>query len=484
MRSAAALTVAAAAALALASTTAAQALPDGRADEPVRTVDLEEAVALALERNPEVRIAAIGLEGASEQVREARSGLFPELSANVRYGRNVLLPKTFLPAVLFDPDAPPDELIPVALGTDNEWRLGLSVTQPLFDARAFIGVGAAERFRGREREAVRAVAQRSVTGTREAYYGALLAAEEVRVVVGSVERLEETLEEAKAMERAGVASEYDVLRLEVRLANLRPEIRRAENALAEAERELGLLVGEDGRTRVRPAGRLADLRPEDGPRPESRAAGSGARGVRALEEGGASDLSHRADIREAAVMVELESSVLAAERAEFLPRLSAFADYSLAAQDEGSPNFFGESSRNRAGTAQVGLMVELPLFTGFRRTARVQQQSATLRQAEMRLEALRRQAASEVRAASDQVAEAWLRLEGTEKAVEQAKRGFEIARREYAVGTGSQLEVTDAEDALRESERNHARAMHDVLASRARLDLALGRVPAVDGEDP
>jgi outer membrane protein len=66
--------------------------------------------------------------------------------------------------------------------------------------------------------------------------------------------------------------------------------------------------------------------------------------------------------------------------------------------------------------------------------------------------------------------------------VEQADRGFEIARSEYSAGTGSQLQVTDAELALRQSEFNYAQAVYDYLTTLARLDAAVGVVPMVDGD--
>jgi outer membrane protein TolC len=44
----------------------------------------------------------------------------------------------------------------------------------------------------------------------------------------------------------------------------------------------------------------------------------------------------------------------------------------------------------------------------------------------------------------------------------------------------TQLELTDAEVALRQSEFNYAQAVYDYLAARARLDEAVGRVPLVD----
>ena len=67
-------------------------------------------------------------------------------------------------------------------------------------------------------------------------------------------------------------------------------------------------------------------------------------------------------------------------------------------------------------------------------------------------------------------------------AVDQAGRGFEIARAKYSEGLGSRLELTDAEVALRQSEFNYAQAVYDYLVARAQLDEAIGQVPLVDLE--
>jgi outer membrane protein TolC len=66
--------------------------------------------------------------------------------------------------------------------------------------------------------------------------------------------------------------------------------------------------------------------------------------------------------------------------------------------------------------------------------------------------------------------------------VSQAERGFQIASAQYREGLGSQLELTDAEVALRQSEFNYAEAVYDYLVARAQLDEATGQVPFVDVE--
>ncbi|MDZ7779548.1 MAG: TolC family protein [Gemmatimonadota bacterium] len=122
----------------------------------------------------------------------------------------------------------------------------------------------------------------------------------------------------------------------------------------------------------------------------------------------------------------------------------------------------------------------MPLFEGFSRDARVDQRRASLQQAETETEFATDQARSEVRTLVERAEEAYLRATGQRLAVRQAREGFEIASAQYREGIGSQLELTDAEVALRQSEFNYAEAVYDYLVARAELDQATGQVPLVD----
>ena len=70
----------------------------------------------------------------------------------------------------------------------------------------------------------------------------LLAQEQARLTENSVRRVRESLDETRALNRGGLADDYSVLRLEVELANLEPNLRRANNAVSQARRNLAVLV--------------------------------------------------------------------------------------------------------------------------------------------------------------------------------------------------------------------------------------------------
>jgi outer membrane protein TolC len=130
----------------------------------------------------------------------------------------------------------------------------------------------------------------------------------------------------------------------------------------------------------------------------------------------------------------------------------------------------------------MGLRVSIPVFSGFRQDARIDQRRASLRQAEAQSRQASDLAESQVRSLVENADEAFQRARAQRLAVRQATRGFEIASAQYREGLGGQLALTDAEVALRQSEFNYAQAVFDYLVARAQLDQATGQVPIVDVE--
>lgn len=468
------------AALALLAALAGSAGPVRAQLPEARTLTLEGAISRALDANPQVRAARQGLAQAREQVSEAWGNVFPSLELSTTYTRNFSPPVSFLPAQFVDPDAPTGELVLLQFGADNVWNLSLDVEQPLFNAAAFIGVGAAGRFESLQTEVVRGQVQEVVTRVRTAYYDLLLSQEQRRLVENSLRRVRATLEETRALNEAGLASEYDVLRLEVEEANLLPSARRAENAVVQAKRtlavELDLPVEEAASLQV--AGSLAEMEldaPGDNSADNQAILAMARVGTESEVEAVVSRaMTSRSDVRQLEATEDLRQTELRLEQVEYLPQISLFGSYGITAQENGSPNFFGDP---RGYARLAGIRLSLPIFSGFQRDARIDQQRAVLEQARAETRFTRSRAAAEVRNLVDQVEESRIRARGQRLAVRQAQRGFEIASAQYREGISSQLELTDAEVALRESEFNYAQAVYDFLVARARLDAAVGDVP-------
>ena len=459
-----------------------------RVEAQVRQVvfGIEDAVRTALGANPDVVAARLGLTEAEERVSEAWSEVYPRIDLNASYSRNISPTVNFLPASIFDPTAGADDYLPVRFGADNQWASTLSVEQPLLRPSVLVGLGAASRFEQLQEEAVRGQSHAVATRVRLSYYQLLLLREQQRLTENSVRRVRESVRETRVRNESGLASDYDLLRLEVELANLEPNLRRAENSVREVRRQLAIELDVSEQEEITVRGSLAnmDLDNLENNDPDNR---------EILEfigfQGGDLELSDRAvrmagelrsDLRQLELNRDLRQTEVRLEQASYLPEVTLFGNYIINAQDNGSPNFFARGDGQRAYSRIVGVRVSVPVFQGFRRVSRIDQRQAALRSAEIQSQRGRDMAQAQVKSLLELSAESLSRARAQRLAVQQATRGFEIASAQYQEGLGSQFELIDAEVALRQSEFNYAQAVFDYLVARAQLDEATGLVPFVD----
>lgn len=443
-------------------------------------LDVEACIAYALENSRQVHDAELGELVAEKQVREAWGAVFPDINATFTYTRNVTRQEG-----LFPDFNNPGAFIQVPLAGDNLWNTTVALEQPLFQADAFIGVGAAGRFRDLQSERTRGATQQLVTNVREAYYRALLASEDVRLSEASINRVSRTLDGARELEKAGLGNSYDVLRLEVELSRLDPVLRRAQNAHAAAVRDLKVAMGLDVTLGIALAGSLhtIDLDHIEDNAPSNldllRLAGARADGMEDLPELLETATRSRSTLLQRQLDTRLSEAQMKATRAQLYPKLVGFANYELFGQSSKGLEFYGDASQ-RVTNWQAGLRLEVPLLEGGAKYARVSQRKLELAQSRTREELEHETLANEIQTLLERLIEARDRVASQKLAVAQATRGFEIASAEFREGLNTQFNALDSEVALRETEFNYAEAVYEVLVAQARLDRAVGLVPMID----
>jgi len=66
-------------------------------------------------------------------------------------------------------------------------------------------------------------------------------------------------------------------------------------------------------------------------------------------------------------------------------------------------------------------------------------------------------------------------LESQKKVQEQAEEALRLAIARYDAGTGTQLDVLNAQTSLTEARTTQIQALHDYMVARARLQRAIGQ---------
>ncbi len=472
--------------LSFTTSTKAQTTPEAE-DTLSQTLNLEHAIQIALANNTQMKRALLSIRDADQQVRTAWSSVMPEIAASANYTRNLEVPVNFIPAVIFNPDADPNELVPVAFGTDNNWQGGLSVSQTIFSGQAFVGISSSEIYKTAQSENLRATSQGIVTQTRLAYHQVLIAKEQVNLIRAQIDRLQETLSDTEARFEEGFVDEYAVLQLEVQLGNLQPQLTNAQFSVNSAKRELLDVMGLPLQLSIDVQGNLNsyNIFTATSESAENQVLKQIDKSVPVQLEKD-SLLTHQAfelrgDLRILDVQQQLQDRQLKAQYSQYLPTLSANYNLQWTASQPGKPNFFGtEESRARSQTVMLNL--QIPIFQGFSRDAAIQQTKIQMKDLEIQEDQTRRTAHKEILSAQQSIEETFETIEAQQKVLEQAQEGYERAEARYQNGVGTQQELTDADLQLRQAETSYAQTVFNYLNAKAQYDQALGLVPFV-GKD-
>ncbi|TNE70390.1 TolC family protein [bacterium] len=447
-------------------------------------IDLEQAITIALANNTQIKRSLLALKTADEQIRIAWGSVMPTISANMNYTRNLEIPVTFIPARIFDPTADPDLLMPAEFGTDNSWNGGFAVSQTLFSGQAFVGISSSELYKAAQTEGMRATAQGIVTQTRIAYYQALVSKEKYRLVEAQYNRLKINLDDTREYAKQGFTDDYSVLSLEVQLANVEPQLTKATYEVEKAKQELLSVLGLPVNLPISIEGNLAEFNilSSSSESPQN----SSIKKIDQLTPVNLNDeqeylkdaLSLRGDLRVLGIQKNLQGKQLTAEISSFLPTLNANYNLFWASSQAGAPDFFGDET-NRARSQTLGIGLQVPIFSGFKRLAAVQIAKIQIKDTELQINQAQQDAHKEIYSARLNLKEAIQTNEALKKAVQQAKTGFERAQVRYKNGVGSQKDVTDAELQLHQAEINYAQMVSGYLMSKALYDQAVGQVPFV-----
>jgi len=395
-------------------------LPSVLAAQSPVTLTLGGAARLAAAQNGGAAVARTRVEQADARVRQARSALFPTLSfsagENERNQNTATFGFSFRDAngnPVFDPNG---QIIPPVKVLDLRGRaqanlLDLSVAAKLGTVRQQVRVAQADAAGAGEQAAALAAAAYVRAARADAVLGARLADSTLAA---------ELLAIAAEQVTAGVGVALDVTRARSQLSMAHVQLIAARADRDRARLDLRRVAGLDPSAGLVLSDSLMAL-------PVDAASPSAVEGTRIA-------LEHRADIRAAAEQKVAAERSVTATRLERLPTLGVFGDQGA----------IGPSSAHLLNTYTWGLQVSVPLFDGFRREGRVQEQQAQVHEADARRRDLEAQAAIDVRAALLDLATAREMLAAAEERLSLAQQELEQARERFTAGVSGNADVITA----------------------------------------
>lgn len=411
-----------------------------KTDEPLNLPQLTE---FALVNNPRTRQAWLGARAAAAAAGVLTGDDLPAISGNYSFLRQ-------------HPVSGTTGLIAPWI---NRWGPSISLSYTLYD----FGLGDARTNAAEYRLlaanlAQNRVLQEVVFQVEQAYYQLVGLEALMRVNEQALKNVETALDAARRRRDSGVATVADVYRSETQVAQARLVLTRSRGEFEKARGQLATVVGLPVNSALRVQALSA---PPDAPR-----------ALKTIDDYLGTVKRVRPDLVAAQAQVEAaRESAVAASKAG-MPSVEFAGSYSLfswrqhaVAQPFGRPDTL---------TAQAGLTVRIPIFSGFKDTYQQRQAEFQLQQAEAARDSLYRQTQLEVWQAFYDLQTVTGNIGSTEALVKSAEQTAQATLARYQGGFGTILDLITAQQDETSARTQRIQSFLDWYTVLARLNLTVG----------
>ena len=414
--------------------------------QPLSMVD---ALNLTLKQNSGLQKARADLEAARGLVIVTRAVALPTISAsgNAQREDQSLIQK-------FTGTGPG------FLSPRDNWNTSIQIVQNIYQGgRTLSAIRAARLEKEQAMFNYQSAVADALLATRVAYYDVLVAEQQITVNEASVTLLNEELQDQQRRYEAGTVPRFNVLQAEVAVANARPPLINARNAYRIAKNNLSNLLGYNLPRNVWEDIPLnltekLDAQPYNTELPAAIAQA----------------LQRRTELAALERTEGLQRENVINARAGYRPTIQATAGY-----DWRSSQFSGAGTQSEYDGWVIGGQLNWNIFDGMATYGKVVQAKAQLAHAKADVEDRSRQIELEVRTDYSSLIEAREVLESQQKVQEQADEALRLARARAEAGTGTRLDVLNAETQLTQARTTQVQALHDYDVARARFERAIGQ---------
>jgi outer membrane protein TolC len=416
-------------------------VPIGEPTPAPLTLSLAEAVRRGLAQNLAAILEEQRLKGTASTRLAALSELLPHVSGSVRQSDQILSTAAFgfeLPG------------LPTLIGPFGVFDARLSLSTPLFDARAIGGFRAVQAMVRAGQADFREVRETIVLSVGTLYLQVQADAARVDSARAQVATAEALVTLADDQRAAGLVAGIDVVRQRVQLQSARARVIVAENLFEKRKLSLARAIG-------LPAGQhytLADTTTFV------------AAPALTIDQAVSEAIAHRADLGAAQARVEAARFARRTEAAGALPTLHLDADVGV----------IGAHASDTDRTYTVAATVRVPIFEGGNTRARVQRADVDLHQREAELADLTGGVRYDVAAALLDVKAADAGVGVADSARTLSRQELDQAQDRFRAGVASTLELVQAQEAVANATELYITSVYAHAVAKGTLTRAIGQV--------
>jgi outer membrane protein len=432
------------------------------AQEVEKVLSLEECIEVALENNVTINTSRNYAKMAKLGVKGSYSNILPRVNAQLQGGRNKYGESTFLDDVPIGIDSATGEyyyeqrLRTNPAQTRDSYSAGVTISQNIFDGgfwwndirrSKLLNSAGQMDLMSSENQVIKTVSQY--------YYNLLKNIKLLDVYSLAVKRSQDQVDRTQSMYEIGSVAQVDVYRAKVNLGQDKIRYLDQKNTVVQSEQYLNLAMGRDPMTPVKidtaivfepKSVELEDL-------------------FNLAEE-------HQPEIKSRELNVRANELSVAISKYNFWPQIGARFSYSRANED--ISKVYSDFNRNWSYSYGVGLSWNL--FNGFSDQVNYQTSKIELKNSRISFADYKRTLKSNIRNFYNSYNAIIEIVNINKENLEAAREEYRLANERYRLGSGTALELREAQVNLTEAEQILVAAEYNAIITYIELSETIGMV--------
>ena len=419
---------------------------------------LQEAITYALQNNYTVKNAARDIEIARQKKRETTATGLPQINASVDYTNNFVIQKSVVPAIFVDSTAVPGEFAAVEFSPKQSFGGRATLSQLLFDGSYIVALQASKaylRYYENAKQKTDVNIREMVTNN---YGNVLLAEESYTILQRNKTILEKTLSDTRETFKNGLLEEENVEQLEITLGTVNSNLNNTKRILDIAYKMLKISLGLDINAEIKLTDKLDNLTTSN---------------LAAVFSKDEFNVSNNIDFKMAQNFIEQRTLELKLQKSRALPSLSANVNFGYNAFDQ-SFRFFNGNTKYY-NYSNLGVNLNIPIFSSFARSARTQQAKIALEQAKTQLTESEQRIKLQYESAKSEYDFSVEELATAKNNLRLAERIESKQQIKFTEGLSSSFDFSEAQRQLYTAQQTYLQSMVDIISKRATLESVINK---------
>ncbi|HSD08978.1 TolC family protein [Flavobacterium sp.] len=412
---------------------------------------LQEAINHALENNYTAINSGRDIEAAKEKKWETTAMGLPQINAGADFTNNFVLQKSVVPAEFFG--GKPGEYAEVAFGTKYNMVARSTISQLIFDGSYIVALQASKTYLKYYENAK----QRTDIDIKElvinSYGSVLLAQENIAILEKNIASLQKTLNDTRATYKNGLIEEESVEQLEITLGSLQSTLNYNTRLLDIAYKMLKINLGIDLNDEITLTDKLDNLTIQNMDLAISKTE---------------FDVNNNISYKIATNFEEQRTLEYKLERSKALPTLSANFNFGYTAFKD-QFDFFSKN-QNWFNYSNLGLSLNIPIFSSLARSSRTQQAKIALDQAKTQLTETEQKLKLEYATAKTEYEYSIADYETAKSNLNLAERIERKQQIKFTEGLSTSFDFNDAQRQLYTAQQKYLQTMVNIINKKASLE--------------